>query len=254
MRIIADNNITDADITATNTLSFQDEEQLKIFQLAERFSTSTNNTDISLDFGTNIPVVDAIALCGTNLSEDSTINISYSNISPDIPEATIPITEFSTFNQILFLDVAQSKRYWVISISDPNPNNDDGSSRLSLGYIYIGKYTQIDYVEYPSEPSANYQSIGSSSYTRQRFGSRGYRYFTSTFTCTDLTYTDLEELIDLIDSKQNVEPVVLVEYEDNYTMSLYRPKYGYLATTEYQFPMQTSSGDYTLSFSFEETF
>lgn len=254
MRIIADNNITDATITATNELSFQNADKLKSFNLSDKLETTTNNTVIDIDFGMSSIPVDSVVLCGTNLSPSVSITVSWSDTAPSLPDGSKTLTDFSTFNQVVFLDSAETKRYWRITISDPAPNNSDGSNRLFIGYIYIGQYTQVDAVEFPHTPSLNISSSPAISATRQGYGSKGYGYYSVDFTTIGLTFDKIDELLQIVEEKQNIDRIVLIEYEDSITERLYRPKYGVLTGEGYPFAQDGNPGYYNLRFSFEERF
>lgn len=250
MILLADNQITNAEITATNPLSFAGEEKLQIFQLDNKFKASQGTTCITLDFGSDVPDIDMIALCGTNISSSATLSISYSDTTTPGTPVTLP--DFSTFNQVWILDTALNKRYWTIDIIDPDPQGDSAVG-VEIGYIYIGESIKINMVDFPHTPTLNLISIPSTSATGQEYGSKMFNQNTMEFTAT-FTRVELYEILSVIRQKQNIDPVVIVTYEDAIDDQLYPPRYGVLSADSYAYPMAGTPNLYEIALSHRETF
>lgn len=250
MIILGDSNITDADISATNGLSFAGTEKLQIFQLSDKFKTTSGTTQIILDFGACTADIDTFVLCGTNISTGSSLSLSYSDTDPAFPETTISLPTFTSFNQIWMLDEPVCKRYWIIDIDDPDPQDSDG---IEIGFIYCGERTQSYGVSFPHSPSLNLSSVPDLSATGQGYGSKGYNATSMEFTI-ESDKTGLESMFSIVRAKQNIDPIVIVPFEDSLYNSLYPPMYGTLNADSYGYPMDGSPGIYAVSATFAERF
>ena len=250
MRLLADSQITAATITTTNGLSFAPPEKLQIFQLDNKYKANSGIDKIVADFNSTATNINCVALCGSNLSSGATVSLSYSATSTSSPEATISLPTFSNFNQVWFLPAALNKRYWWIDVNDPDPQ---GSSAFELGYLYIGEYTQIDFVSFPHTPTLNIISAPSTSGTAQEYGSKVMNQNSMEFTA-DFTTEELADLLEIIREKQNIDPVLLVPFEDSLDNVLYPPRYGVLSSDAYAYPMAGTPGLYNIALSHRETF
>lgn len=253
MRILANSVITDADITATNVLSFSGTEKLQIYQLDNKFKASSGTTQIVLDFGADTTNIDYVALCGTNISESATVTLGYSSSSPSSPEATISLPKWSTFNQIFMLDTALDKRYWVIDISDPDYQGDDAIG-IEIGYLAIGKYKQFDDVVFPIGPSINILSELSTSATLQEYGTDTLDYWSSDFNIIARSDTVAADYVEYFRGLGNTEHCVIVERENYYDLALWPPHYGIITSTNYGYTADGNKGYYVFGVSAEERF
>jgi hypothetical protein len=247
MRILADSNITAASVTATNVLSATFTEKLKNFQLADKMITLTNDTDIDFTFNGVVPGINMIALCGTNLTPTAVVEVSYSDTDIETPDATISMTVFSTLNQVIFLGSVITKKYWRVSIVDT------ALTSLFAGYLYCGEYLDIPYVEFGHNAELNMFSNSSISPTGQGFGGKTYNALPVDFTML-LDYDLLNDYLAIKLDKQNVDPVVLIEYIETYDNVLYRPKYGVLTNTEIPYPQNKNTLNYSVQDRLEERF
>jgi hypothetical protein len=247
MRILGDSQITNASIQATNIVSSGLTSKLQTYQLTDNMRTISNSTVIDLDFGVGSSVVDCVSLCGSNLSSAATVQLSYSDTNILAPDTTITLSDYSPLNQVFFLDTAISKRYWRISISDVTLSN------ILIGYIYIGKYFQVPWVEFGHEPFLQLNSTSSVTSTGQGYGIKTYNSMPVNFTMY-MNYDDLDTYLSILQEKQNIDPVLLVEYDESYTLSLYRPKYGVLSNTSTAYPISGNNYAYTISGRLEERF
>jgi len=247
MRILGDSNITLADITATNIISSALTDKLKTFTLTDNLRTIANTTRIDLIFNGEVPTVDCVGLCGSNLTSSSVITISYSDTDINSPDDSIVITDFSSLNQVLFLDAAISKKYWRINITDTS------ISTIFIGYLYIGKYFQVPAVEFGHTPSLNLFSNPSVTDTGQGYGSKIYNSLPLDFTMF-MNYTELEEYFTILQEKQNIDPVLLIPYEESLALSLYRPRFGALINEENPYSMNNDIFEYGISSRLEERF
>lgn len=249
MRILSDNTITNADVTGTNLYSYAGASNLKTFDLSKKMIAVIGETDIVLDFNADTSPVNCVVLCGSNLSSGASAVLSYSDTDPDIPELTIPLPKFSNFLQLWFLDSPVEKRFWKISISDPDPQGNDG---VELGYIYIGEYIQIRNIQYPHSPALVPSSSVAESTTKQRTGSKIVNYRTVDFVAASVTQEEASVLLNVVKDKMNVDPIVLITYEDGYEKALYPPMYGVLNSSSYSYPADGAPDDISITFNFEE--
>jgi hypothetical protein len=248
---------------------------MQVFQLADKYKANSGVDEIFIDFGVGIPDINCVALCGSNLSSDATVTLQYSTTGFSTPDSTIELPVFSNFNQVWFLDLigtvldfstpsfvypsflypssppatSLNKRYWKISINDPDPQ---GSSGFELGYLYIGEYVQID-SDFPMAPQLGVISQPATSGTGQEYGSKILNQTTTEFTSVILE-DKVIEVLDIIREKQNIDPVLLIPYEDSIDNVLYPPRYGVFSGDAYAYPMLDTPGLYQLSFSHRETF
>ena len=250
MILLADNQITNAEITATNSLSFAGEEKLQVFQLDNKFKASQGTTSILIDFGADVPDVSMVALCGTNISSSATMSLSYSDTTTI--ENTISLPSFSVFNQVWVLDSSLNKRFWTIDISDSDSQGAD-TLGVEIGYIYIGEYTNINMVTFPHSPALNIISTPSTSATGQEYGSKSFNQNTIEFTAT-FSRSEVYNILKIIKDKQNIDPVLIVPFEDDIDDLLYPPRYGVLSADSYAYPMMDNPDLYELSLSHRETF
>jgi len=248
MRILGYSNITLADITATDIVSSTFTDKLKTFQLVDNMNTIANSTVIDLTFNTTEPEVNCVALCGTNLTSNAVITLSYSDTDIESPDASIVLPKFSTLNQVFFLTSVIQKKFWRITIEDSS------LTTLFIGYIYIGKYLEFNTVEFPHTPGLNVVSNPSVNASGQGYGSKFYNANTVAFIFSGISYDDLVDILNIIQGKQNIDPVLLVEYEGSYELDLYRPKYGVLHLDSYPYPMVNDPLTYNLNVEFEERF
>ncbi len=247
MRILGDSHITEADIIATNIATEALTEKLKTFQLTDNMRTLANNTLIDFTFEGTPPTMDFVALCGTSFTDTAVIELSYSDTDINSPEATITLTKFSTLNQIFFLDTAISKKYWRLSISDAS------LATLFIGYLYVGKYFQVPAVAFGHAPALELFSTPSVTLTGQGYGGKTYNAMPVDFTMY-FDYDELVEYLAILQEKQDIDPVLLVEYENSYELVLYRPKYGSLVNTTNPYPMLEDPLVYQLAARLEERF
>lgn len=247
MKILGDSNITDATITATNIAAASLTAKLQTFQLTDNMRTLANNTVIDFTFNGTVPNIDTIALCGTNLTSTSVINVSYSDTDINSPDATVLLTPFSTFNQVIFLDAALNKKFWRIDIVDT------ALSTLFIGYIYAGVSLDIPFVEFGHNAELNIFSNPAVTDTGQGYGGKGYNSLPLDFTML-MRFDLLDSYISLKQEKQNIDPVLIVEYIDSYDNDLYRPKYGALVAAVNSFPMNKNNLNYAVSDRLEERF
>lgn len=251
MIIHADNKITQATVTATNVLSYANEDRLKIFQLDNKMRISQGVTKIIIDYMSNIPDINSVILCGTNISPSATVTLSYSSVDPDTLEATIALSQYSTFNQAFVLPATYNKRYWIININDPDYQGEDAIG-VEIGYIYIGKSINVEAVQFPYTPALNIVSRPSTSATAQEYGSKWFNQNSMEFTAI-LDDDSLEDILSIIEDKQNIDPVVVIPFEDSIT-NRYRPRYGVLSQDSYPYPMVNNPGSYELALTHRETF
>jgi len=247
MRILGDSQITNADITATNILSAALTNKLQTFQLTDNMRTIANSTQIDFTFNGVIPDLNCIALCGSNLSPAAVVTLSYSDTDINSPDDSIVLPIFSTLHQVFFLSSVLNKKYWRITIADT------GNSILFFGYLYTGVYFQVPAVQFAHGAALSIFSNGQFTPTGQRYGSKLYNGLPVDFTMF-LEYDDLEEYFAIKQSKQDIDPVLLIEFEESYAMSLYRPKYGVLITAENPYPMQNVPLTYEIPARLEEIF
>ncbi len=247
MRILGDSNITTATLTATNLDSAAFVNKLKTFQLVDKMITNANSTIIDLTYDPTEPPVNCVAICGSSLTATATISLSYSDTDISSPEATIALPTFSSLNQIFFLSSTLQKKYWRLTISDSS------LSTIFIGYIYIGVYYQVPAVTFGHNAMLDIHSIPQQTETGQGYGSKRYNSMPLDFT-TSGDLTEITNLFTIIQNKQNIDPVLITEYEESYDLALYRPKYGVFSKTSYPFPMQNTPKFYAISLSFEERF
>jgi len=247
MIILGDSNISAADVTATNVLSATFTEKLKNFQLTDKMVTLTNDTDIDFTFNGTIPDINMISLCGSNLSSSAVVEVSYSDIDINSPDATVTMATFSTLNQVIFLGSTLNKKYWRVSITDATLGS------LFVGYLYCGVYLDIPYVEFGHNASMDIFSNSSLSPTGQQYGGKTYNALSVDFTML-LTYDKLNDYAAIKLEKQNIDPVVIIEYVDSYDNVLYRPKYGVLISDSVPYPQNKNTLNYAISDRLEERF
>ncbi len=247
MKILGDSNITSADITATNTVSSIQINKLKTFQLADSMATTANSTVIDFTFNSTVPNIDTIAICGSNLTSNATVVLTYSNTSISSPDATISLPKYSTLNQVFMLSSTLNKKYWRLTITDTS------LTTLSIGYIYAGVALDITYVEFGHVPSLDMFSNPAVSRTGQGYGSKLYNALPLDFTMY-MTIDLLKSYLAMKQVKQNIDPVLVIEYIESYDVDIYRPKYGVLISTETPYPKSHNTLQYSISDRLEERF
>jgi len=247
MKILGDSQITNADITATNILVPTQTDKLKNFQLTDNMRTIANSTVIDITFNGTIPNINSFALCGTNLTSNAVITLSYSNTDINSPENTITLPIFSTLHQVFFLANELNRKYWRISIIDTS------LSTIFIGYIYTGVHFQVPFVGYGHEAFLDINSNSQITPTGQGYGSKIFNSMPVNFTMY-ANYADLEKFLAIIQEKQNIDPVLLIEYDNSYDLSLYRPKYGVLSNTSTAYPTREQNYAYEISARLEERF
>jgi hypothetical protein len=246
MRILADSNITDATITATN-ITAASTDKLKTFQLSDNLRTITNSTVIDLVYDPTEPPVNCVALCGTNLTSSAVITLSWSDTDISTPDDSEVFPTFSSLNQVIFLAASIQKKYIRISITDST------LSTLFIGFLYIGVYHQVTAVEFGQIAALEMFSNPAVSPTGQGYGSKVYNALPVDFTMF-VEYDELEDYLTIKQEKQNIDPVLMVEYEDDYDLTLYRPKYGVLSLSSIPYQMDGTPEYYTISDRLEERF
>ncbi len=247
MRILGDSQITNADITATSIVSTALTNKLKTFQLTDNMRTLSNTTQIDIVYNGTVPDVNAIGLCGTNLTPSSVVTVSYSNTNIESPDASVVLSKFSTLNQIMYFATSLNKKYWRIAITDT------GNSLLFIGYIYMGEYFQVPLVKFGHSAALDIFSNSSVTNTGQGYGSKIYNSLPVEFTMY-ANYADLAKYLTIVQEKQDIDPVLIVEYEESYDQDLYRPKYGILSNTTTPFATSGTNYAYEISVRLEERF
>ncbi len=252
MIILADSNINSATVTATNEKSFAPADNLKSYKTVKAFETTTSSTVIDLDFSDTEIDVNAVALCGTNLSESASIVLSYSDTDIEIPEATISLTTFTNFNQVFLLDELLERRFWRLSISDPDPQDNDGS--LNIGFIYIGEYFDVGRASYPSTPTLNVIADSEVSATGSQYGQKVYNAITFSASAYITGATKAYNFLQIFRDRQTTDYILLIPYEDSLDNPLYRPLYGCFTSNSYAYALDGAAGIYAIPFSFSERF
>lgn len=247
MKILGDSNISDATMSATNIGFSGYVNKLQTFVLADNMRTLANSTVIDFQFDGTIPDIDTIALCGTNLTPTAVVTLTYAAVDIDIPDATIVLPTFSTLNQVFLLGAAVNKKYWRISISDT------ALTTIFIGYIYAGVALDIQFVEFGHTPDLSIFSNSAVTTTGQGYGSKLYNAFPVEFTML-IKLADLQSYIAILQEKQNIDPVLLIEYTDSYDVDLYRPKYGVLINEQTQYPLTGNNLTYSVTARLEERF
>jgi len=247
MKILGDSNISEATITATNIGYSGATDKLKTFVLSNNMRTLANNTVIDLDFSGDVPDMDTVALCGTNLTPSAVVQLSYSDTDINSPDAIITLPLFSTFNQVFLLSASLNKRYWRLTISDSS------LSEILIGYIYAGVALDIEYVEFGHSPELSMFSNPSVTATGQGYGSKFYNALPVEFTML-MKIDLLRSYMDILQEKQNIDPVLLIEYIESYDIELYRPKYGVLINDKTPYPLTRNNLTYAVSARLEERF
>ncbi len=247
MKILGDSNITAATITATNIVSASFTDKLKTYQLVDNMLTIANSTVIDLTFASTVPNIDCFALCGTNLTSSSTISLSYSDTDIESPDATVALPLFSTLNQIWFLSSTLNKKYWRVTITDTS------LASIFIGFIYCGVCLDIPVVEFGHTPSLEFLSETGVTKTGQGYGVKIYNASNVDFTML-INYATLTSYFAIKQLKQNVDPVLIVEYLESYNSDLYRPKYGVLSGTDIPYRSSRNNLQYSVSDTLEERF
>ncbi len=121
-----------------------------------------------------------------------------------------------------------------------------------VGYLYIGKSISIDMVAFPHTPTLGVISAPATTATGQEYGSKQFNQEALEFTAT-FNEAELVSVLSVIKQKQNIDPVVIIPFEDSVNSALYPPRYGVLFADSYPYPMSTP-GSYELSLSHRETF
>ena len=251
MRILADSQIGNAvSITATNVKSFAGTDKLQNYHLVDKTEINTGITQIIIDYGASPPPISSMALCGTNISPGATLSLGYSDTDPALPEMTIALPTFTTFNQVWFLSSTLTRRYWVIDINDPDPQDSTG---VEIGHIKTGVYTQLDGRIFPSEPTLLIDDSPSTSATKQEYGSKGVASDDYSFTVqTDEAGT--EELRDIVRSVQRIEPVLWVPFEDSLSKPLYPPRFGVFTSASVPYPVDGTFNLFQIALALSERF
>ena len=247
MIILGDSNIATSTLSATNVLSATVAERIKNFQLTDKLTTLTNSTDILFTYNNEIPDINMISLCGTNLSENAVVTVSYSDTNISSPDGSVTMTTFSTLNQVIFLGSTLNKKYWRISISDAS------LSTIFIGYLYCGVYLDIPFVEFGHSAAIQVFSNSSLTATGQQYGGKTYNALSVDFSMI-LDYDLLNDYAAIKLEKQNIDPVLMIEYIDSYDNVLYRPKYGVLINNEIPYPQNKNTLNYIIVDRLEERF
>ncbi len=250
MRLCADSQITNADITWTNSRSFAPPEKLKIYQLVDKMRCTSGVTQGIIDFGDTENCINYVALCGTNISESATVTLGYSDTDPESPDETITLPVFTNFNQVFFLESTLCKRYWIIDISDPDPQDAAGTE---IGYLHVGQYMEFPLVEFPHTPALNLAGVISPSATYQEYGRKGTAPYSAEYP-VQISGDEIDDVLEKLEDIQNTDHVLIIPYEGSYSSRRYRPRYGILTGDSYEFPMVDNSDSYLLTIPFEERF
>ena len=248
MRLCADSQITNADITWSNSRSFAPPDKLKIYQLSDKMRCTSGMTQGVIDFGGTENCINYVALCGTNISSSATVTLGYSDTNPNIPEETITLPVFSNFNQVFFLPTALCRRYWVIDINDPDPQDSVGTE---IGFLHIGQYRDFDLVEFPHTPAQNIFSTVSRSPSGQEYGRKGTVLYSAEYPF-HFKDDEADDILDLFGEIQTTDHVVIIPYEGDYSSRRYRPRYGIITTEVHEFPMDGAPSLYRGIINFEE--
>lgn len=250
MRICADSQITNATITWSNSRSFSPPNKLKIYQLVDKMLCTSGVTRGIIDFGSTNNNVNYFALCGTNISSSATVTLGYSNLDPDTPELEIPLPVFTNFNQIWFLPSPINRRYWMVDISDPSPQDSVGTE---IGFVHMGAYTQIDVVDFPHVPLLRIGSVQAASPTYQEYGRKGTNVRSGEYIC-NINGSQIDVVLEKLAEIQSVDHVVVVPFENDIANNRYRPRYGILTAESYDYSSDGSSNLAKIRIPFEERF
>lgn len=244
MILLLDDLFIDATVTTGGLVSDDEIPKLKTSQLADAAQSILNDVDIEVDLGSD-KEFDIVALCGTSILPTATIKIIYDTVPITGGSPFQNITDFSNLNQVLISDIVIIARYIKIEIRN--------GALFQIGNVRIGKKTGVQRVS-DLTPVMSYNSSSTITSSGQVYGRRNYNYFESSFTVLPLTYDDTETVITQLQRVQNVEPIVLIEFEDNITDKLYRPKYGIITDTSTQITSESHPSLYSLTLNFRETF
>ena len=138
----ADNLILDATVTATTEATNFGVGNLKELPVSKTWKStagSLSDQKLTVDLGSS-KVVSVIALINHNLRPTATVSVRASNMS----DFSGTLTTFNVppavrRNAWRLLDVAVSRRYWEIKITDTGHPND----HLQVGYLMLGEATVL---------------------------------------------------------------------------------------------------------------
>lgn len=213
MKIIADNYIDDATLTASTENPQYTVDNIQDPHLSSKFRfTAKTSESIVVDYGTAVEC-DSIAILGHNLTASATLKIQ-GNSSDSWTSPPLDETITASTDEIAHFFTAGTYRYWRFTFSD----TANTSSYIELGRLFLYSATTISrvftnsFVENHVDTSRRYYSISG-----QVYGVKGitYRVYQLDFSywSTDMVNTVLQ----IKEDTRGITPIVVVLDEDNMT-------------------------------------
>ena len=251
MRILWDAESDDATLTASTEAPNLPVEYVQEPRLSMPWrSTAIDDQWILIDAGSgNTIEPDMVAIAGHNLTSGCTLKIQGN--ATDSWGGTPTIDETITHRDDIIVHVftGAALRFWRLSIDDDA--NTDGY--LQIGRLMLGTLLQLPYVEPGENLPRETTSVASESISGQAFGDRGIERRVPGFQFPAVTEAERQLLLTMWESVQNIDPVVLVVWEDSLTVE--GPIYCRLDQAEIPFQLAREAGLlWTTTLKFREVF
>jgi hypothetical protein len=217
MKLFHDNKITSASLVASSTKTGYDLNNLKIPQLARRFSFDGNSGNIVITFAQAEKIRYCIIDIG-NMTQDATITLqahtSDTWTSPAYSE-NMTITESA-----VYIELDEEYRYWRLVLSDSS------LSDLEFGYISIGdEGLQLPGIDPGADLYYNTTSENSFSIGGQFYGDEGYEYLETAFTFPQIGEDNIvingvecasrKDILNMWSKIQNITPIWVFLWSNN---------------------------------------
>ena len=217
MKIIYDNWIDDATLTASSTAEGYDVNNLKVPQLLNNFIFDGNNESVTMDFTTAVELKTFIIDIG-NMSSTATITLEGNATdvwtSPSYSQAMTK-TETAAY---LLLD--EEYRWWRLTLDDSTVVD------IEVGYIHAGGAAlQMPSIDPQVELFYSNTSSATISISGQVYGNTGYNFLETSFNFSQITegsattlgvpVATRQEFVDFFNTVNNTQPFWVFLWSNN---------------------------------------
>lgn len=209
MRIYNNNYIDDVTLTPSAVKGGYSADNLRIPQLARKFSFPSNTGNIVMEF-TIATQIKALLVDIGNMTSSVTVTLEGNSTN----EWTSPAysEELLYTETALYLDLDQTYQYYRLVFNDP------GVDIINFGYIYIGDaYLQMPHIDPEVTLYYNTTSVATNSIGGQVYGDEGYEYLSTMFNFpkileessefNGITVANRKEILAMWKRVKNIQPV-----------------------------------------------
>ena len=209
MRLLYDNKILDATISASSEDPNYEADNLQNTVLAKVYRSVTDSTIIKIS--TRI-TASYLFILNHNLTSTAVITLEGNDTdawgAPSFQETVNYDSDkcYLNFNEATY-------NYWRLVITDDDTNAD---GYIEIGLLFLSTYLQMPGVKLDQQIDKKSDSNISISYSGQAYGEERYSYRNPSFNFPYLSHDERHSLNTMFDNNKNVKPMICLIWANNF--------------------------------------